>query len=57
MNELGSTFEVEEGNGQERDEVLAKHNVETFLIICPPPTTNTSNSTKGVTIILCIGIN
>ena len=37
MNELGSKYEVEEGHGVERDEVLAKHNVETFLII--PPST------------------
>ena len=47
MNELGSKYEVEEGNGGERDEVLAKHNVETFLII--PPSTGPSNiTTKGV---------
>ena len=35
LNELGSKFEVEEGHGEERDEILAKHNVETFLIIPP----------------------
>ena len=35
LNELGSKFEVEDGHGEERDEVLAKHNVETFLIIPP----------------------
>ena len=33
--ELGGKFEVEDGNGGERDEVLAKLNVETFLIIPP----------------------
>ena len=33
--ELESKFEVEPGNGGERDEVLAKHNIETFLIIAP----------------------
>ena len=33
--ELGGKFEVEGGNGGERDEVLAKLNVETFLIIPP----------------------
>ena len=33
--ELDSKFEVEPGNGQERDEVLAKQNVETFLIVPP----------------------
>jgi hypothetical protein len=33
--ELNGKFEVEPGNGEERDEVLAKHNIETFLIIPP----------------------
>ena len=35
LMELGGKFEVEDGNGGERDEVLAKLNVETFLIIPP----------------------
>ena len=48
LSELGDKFEVEDGNGGERDEVLAKHNVETFLII-PPSTKTSSNSTKEVT--------
>lgn len=34
--ELDGKFEVEEGNGGERDEILAKNNIETFLIIPPP---------------------
>lgn len=33
--ELGGKFEVEDGNGGERDEYLANLNVETFLIIPP----------------------
>ena len=48
LSELGDKFDVEDGNGGERDEVLAKHNVETFLII-PPSTKTSSNSTKEVT--------
>ena len=39
---------MEDGNGGERDEVLAKHNVETFLIM-PPSIKTSSNSTKEVT--------
>ena len=35
LMELDSKFEVEPGNGHERDEVLAKQNVETFLIVPP----------------------
>ena len=35
LMELGGKFEVEDGNGGERDEVLAKLNVETFLIVPP----------------------
>ena len=45
LNELGNKFEVEEGNGGERDEVLAKHNVETFLII---PPSRKKGSAQGV---------
>ncbi len=33
--ELGGKFEVEDGKGRERDEVLAKLNIDTFLIIPP----------------------
>ena len=40
--ELGGRFEVEDGNGGDRDEVLAKLGVETFLII-PPKVTMTEN--------------
>ena len=47
MNELGNKFDVEEGNGGERDEVLAKHNVETFLIIAPQKK-NSKGSDKKV---------
>ena len=47
LNELGNKWEVEEGNGGERDEVLAKHNVETFLII-PPSLGNSNTTPKGV---------
>lgn len=36
LMELDGKFEVEEGNGGERDEILAKNNIETFLIIPPP---------------------
>ena len=38
LMELNGKFEVEAGNGGERDEVLAKLNVETFLIIPPKVT-------------------
>ena len=47
LNELGNKFDVEEGNGGERDEILAKHNVETFLIIAPQKK-NSKSSTKKV---------
>ena len=47
LNELGDKYEVEEGNGGDRDEVLAKHNVETFLII-PPASRMVNNSSKQV---------
>ena len=47
LNELGNKYEVEEGNGAERDEVLAKHNVETFLII-PPSLVNSNHAAKEV---------
>ena len=47
LNELGNKFDVEEGNGGERDEVLAKHNVETFLIIAPQKK-NSKGSDKKV---------
>ena len=40
LMELGGRFEVEDGNGGDRDEVLAKLGVETFLII-PPKVTST----------------
>ena len=33
--ELSGKFEVEDGKGRERDEVLAKLNIDTFLIIPP----------------------
>ena len=33
--ELGAKFEVEDGKGRERDEVLAKLDIDTFLIIPP----------------------
>ena len=33
--ELGDKFEVEDGKGSERDDILAKLNLETFLIIPP----------------------
>ena len=46
LNELGNKYEVEEGNGGERDEVLAKQKVETFLII--PPSLVGNNTAKGV---------
>ena len=49
LNELGNKFDVEEGNGGERDEVLAKHNVETFLIIVPQKKSS-KNSAKKVSI-------
>ena len=35
LRELNGKFEVEEGRGGERDEVLAKLNIDTFLIIPP----------------------
>jgi hypothetical protein len=31
--ELGGKFEVEDGKGRDRDEVLAKLNIDTFLIV------------------------
>ena len=49
LDELGNKFDVEEGNGGERDEVLAKHNVETFLIIAPQRKSS-KNSAKKVSI-------
>ena len=33
--ELGGKFQVEPGNGGDRDEILAKHKIETFLIVPP----------------------
>lgn len=36
--ELDGKFEVEAGNGAERDEVLAKLNIETYLIVPPTET-------------------
>ena len=33
--ELGDKFDVEDGKGQERDEVLAKLGIDTYLIIPP----------------------
>ena len=35
LMELDGKFEVEDGKGHERDEILAKQNIETFLIIAP----------------------
>ncbi len=35
LMELDGKFEVEDGNGGDRDDVLAKLKVETFLIIPP----------------------
>merc|ERR1719340_313914 len=43
--ELGGKFEVEDGKGRERDEVLAKLNIDTFLII--PPKQQDSSSKNG----------
>jgi len=45
--ELGGKFEVEDGKGRERDEVLEKLNIDTFLII--PPKQQDSFSKNGGT--------
>jgi hypothetical protein len=37
---LGGKFEVEDGKGRERDEVLEKLNIDTFLIIPPKQQVN-----------------
>lgn len=40
---LGNTYQVEPGNGGERNTFLKDHNIETYLIV-PPETTYVSNS-------------
>ncbi len=47
LMELNGKFEVEPGNGGERDEVLAKHNIETFLIV-PPAQDALNGSSNGL---------
>merc|ERR550532_2213337 len=45
--ELGAKFEVEDGKGRERDEVLAKLDIDTFLIIPPRQQENTSQNNSS----------
>merc|ERR550532_1173367 len=45
--ELGDKFEVEDGKGSERDEVLAKLDIDTFLIIPPRQQENTSQNNSS----------
>ncbi|KAK1123292.1 Adenylate cyclase type 2, variant 2 [Melipona bicolor] len=42
--QLGNHFEVEPGNGGSRENYLAQHNIETFLIV-PPKKSNQENRT------------
>ena len=35
MNCLGEDFEVEEGNGGERNQYLKEHNIRTYLVVPP----------------------
>lgn len=51
---LDNRYEIEKGNGVERDAYLAQHQIETFLVVAPKVSVRSPTSFASIAPITCI---